>query len=69
MEKLEGFNLLDYVDELAKANIGSMDVDWERWTKQCCAIGKLLGGLMQAPMPNMFESFPVIVEKISHQEN
>ena len=69
MAKLEGLNLLDYVDEVAKANIGSMDVDWERRKKQSCTIGKLLGGFMQAPMPNMFESFPVIVEKISHQEN
>ena len=31
--------------------------------------GNVMGGLLQAPMTNMVQSFPVTMENMSHQEN
>ena len=41
----------------------------KRQTRQPDTIGKLLGGLSQAPMTNTAQSFPVTVENMSYQKN
>ena len=69
MAKIKGINLLDYVEGMTKANIGPMKQINKRQTRQPDTIGKLLGGLSQAPKSKVVQSFPVTVEDMSHQEN
>ena len=45
MTKIEGLTLLDYIEDVAKANIVPMNVAQKRQTRQPVTIEKLLGGV------------------------
>ena len=55
--KIEDLNLLDYVEDVAKANIGPMNVDQQEIKKkQPTTIGKLLGVGVSHSMPGQIWS-------------
>ena len=64
-----GLSLQVYVEGVAKTDIGPVNADQERHTRQLNTIVKLLEGPLAGPKPKVAQSFPVTVEDMSHQEN
>ena len=70
MAKIGGLNLRVYVRGVAKADIESINVGQQETDKTSQYHQKTpWGGLSQAPLMNVVQTFPVTVENVSHQKN
>lgn len=67
--KIKGVNLLDYVEGVAKSDIGLMKADQQKTDKANQYHQKTPWGLLQAPKSKVVQSFLVTVEDMSYQEN
>lgn len=70
MTQIEFPNLMDYAEDVAKANNGPMNVDQRDKQHNLLPSGNSLGGFLPSPRSkNVVQSFPVTAEDMPPQKN
>lgn len=67
--KIDYLNILDYVEGVAKVNIGTMNVDQEKTDKASRYHWETPGGALAGPHVKCGPVIPCHMENMSHQEN